>query len=41
MVNAMTQYTTQLSYAAIGEVVNDEVMIMPMIETQEGIDNVE
>lgn len=37
----MTQYTTQLSYSAIAEVVNDEVMIMPMIETQEGVDNVE
>ncbi|KAF7537021.1 hypothetical protein G7054_g4034 [Neopestalotiopsis clavispora] len=41
MVTAMTQYTTNLSYAAIGEVVNDEVMIMPMIETTEGIENVE
>ncbi|KAI0144999.1 HpcH/HpaI aldolase [Pestalotiopsis sp. NC0098] len=41
MVTAMTQYTTNLSYAAIGQVVNDEVMIMPMIETQEGIENVE
>ncbi|KAH9884234.1 HpcH/HpaI aldolase [Xylariomycetidae sp. FL2044] len=41
MVTAMTQYTTSLSYAAIGEVVNDEVMIMPMIETQEGVENVE
>ena len=41
MVTAMTQYTTTLSYAAIAEVVNDEVMIMPMIETCEGVDNVE
>ncbi|KAK6063136.1 4-hydroxy-2-oxovalerate aldolase (HpcH/HpaI aldolase) [Seiridium cupressi] len=41
MVTAMTQYTTTLSYAAIGEVVNQEVMIMPMIETQEGVENVE
>ncbi|CAI0648075.1 unnamed protein product [Colletotrichum noveboracense] len=41
MVTAMTQYTTQLSYAAIAEVVNDEVLIMPMIETKEGVENVE
>ncbi|KAI8283788.1 hypothetical protein K4K59_007627 [Colletotrichum sp. SAR11_240] len=34
-------YTTQLSYAAIAEVVNDEVLIMPMIETKEGVENVE
>lgn len=40
MVTAMTQYTTELSYAAIA-VVNDEVMIMPMIETKEGVENVE
>ncbi|KUJ18713.1 HpcH/HpaI aldolase [Mollisia scopiformis] len=41
MVTAMTQYTTQLSYAAIAEVENEEVMIMPMIETKEGVENVE
>lgn len=41
MVSAMTQYTTQLSYASIAEVVNQEVLIMPMIESQEGVDNVE
>lgn len=41
MVSAMTQYTTKLSYAAVAEVVNQEVMIMPMIESQEGVDNVE
>ncbi|OHE93437.1 HpcH/HpaI aldolase [Colletotrichum orchidophilum] len=41
MVTAMTQYTTTLSYAAIAEVVNDEVLIMPMIETKEGVENVE
>lgn len=41
MVTAMTQYTTHLSYAAIAEVVNDEVLIMPMIETKEGVENVE
>ncbi|KAF4121456.1 HpcH/HpaI aldolase/citrate lyase family [Geosmithia morbida] len=41
MVSAMTQYTTELSYATISEVVNNEVMIMPMIESQEGVDNVE
>ncbi|PVH89466.1 HpcH/HpaI aldolase [Cadophora sp. DSE1049] len=41
MVTAMTQYTTSLSYGAIAEVVNDEVMIMPMIETKEGVENVE
>ncbi|EOO00163.1 putative 4-hydroxy-2-oxovalerate aldolase protein [Phaeoacremonium minimum UCRPA7] len=37
----MTQYTTQLSYATIAEVVNEEVMIMPMIETTDGVENVE
>ncbi|UQC74934.1 HpcH/HpaI aldolase [Colletotrichum lupini] len=41
MVTAMTQYTTTLSYAAIAEVVNDDVLIMPMIETREGVENVE
>ncbi|KZL82208.1 aldolase [Colletotrichum incanum] len=41
MVTAMTQYTTQLSYAAVAEVVNNEVLIMPMIETKEGVENVE
>ncbi|ORY25462.1 HpcH/HpaI aldolase [Naematelia encephala] len=41
MVTAMTQYSTQLSYAAIGQVVNDNVLMMPMIETQEGLANVE
>lgn len=41
MVTAMTQYTTTLSYAAISEVVNDAVLIMPMIETKEGVENVE
>lgn len=41
MVTAMTQYTTTLSYAAIGEVVNNEVIIMPMIETRDGVENVE
>ncbi|WWD22198.1 hypothetical protein CI109_106689 [Kwoniella shandongensis] len=41
MVTAMTQYSTQLSYATVAEVVNDNVLIMPMIETQEGLANVE
>jgi len=41
MVTAMTQYATNLSYGAIAEVVNDNVMIMPMIETEEGLANVE
>ncbi|KAH8673397.1 HpcH/HpaI aldolase [Xylariales sp. PMI_506] len=41
MVTAMTQYTTNLTYDAIAEAVNDQVLIMPMIETQEGVDNVE
>ncbi|KAK2059066.1 HpcH/HpaI aldolase [Colletotrichum caudatum] len=41
MVTAMTQYTTELSYATIAEVVNNEVLIMPMIETKEGVENVE
>ncbi|KAK0374062.1 HpcH/HpaI aldolase [Colletotrichum limetticola] len=41
MVTAMTQYTTTLSYAAIAEVVNDDVLIMPMIETRESVENVE
>ncbi|KAK2015106.1 HpcH/HpaI aldolase [Colletotrichum eremochloae] len=41
MVTAMTQYTTELSYAALAEAVNNEVLIMPMIETKEGVENVE
>jgi 4-hydroxy-2-oxoheptanedioate aldolase len=41
MVTSMTQYTTQLSYAAIAEVVNEEVMIIPMIETKGGVENIE
>jgi hypothetical protein len=41
MVTAMTQYATTLSYAAIPDVVNEEVMIMPTIETKEGVENVE
>lgn len=41
MVTAMTQYETRLSYSAISAVVNDAVMIMPMIETIEGVQNVE
>lgn len=41
MVTAMPQYKTELSYAEIVEVVNEEVMIMPMIETEEGVENVE
>ncbi|KXS96248.1 hypothetical protein AC578_5481 [Pseudocercospora eumusae] len=41
MVTAMTQYETRLSYATISEVVNESVMIMPMIETIEGVENVE
>jgi hypothetical protein len=41
MVTAMTQYETRISYAAVAEVVNEEVMIMPMIETIEGVENVE
>ncbi|KAK1499139.1 HpcH/HpaI aldolase [Colletotrichum tamarilloi] len=41
IVTAMTQYTTTLSYAAIAEVVNDDVLIMAMIEIREGVENVE
>ncbi|KDN64760.1 putative HpcH/HpaI aldolase [Colletotrichum sublineola] len=41
MVTAMTQYTTELSYGALAEAVNNEVLIMPMIETKEGVENVE
>lgn len=41
MVQPMTQYSTELSYATVAEVVNDEVIIMPMIETKEGVENVE
>ena len=41
MVSAMTQYETRLSYSTISTVVNDAVMIMPMIETIEGVENVE
>ncbi|KAF2171781.1 hypothetical protein M409DRAFT_50425 [Zasmidium cellare ATCC 36951] len=41
MVSAMTQYETRLSYSTISTVVNDAVMIMPMIETTTGVENVE
>lgn len=41
MVSAMTQYETRLSYPTISTVVNDTVLIMPMIETIEGVENVE
>lgn len=38
MVTAMTQYETRLSFSTV---VNDAVMIMPMIETKEGVEIVE
>jgi len=42
MVTAMTQYAAMgLSYRAVGEVVNENIMIMPMIETVDGVKNVE
>ena len=41
MVTPQTQYEVGLNYAALAPVVNDEIMIMPMIETQEGLDNIE
>ncbi|WVQ83442.1 hypothetical protein IAT38_005583 [Cryptococcus sp. DSM 104549] len=41
MVTAMTQYSSGIGYRAIGQVVNENVMIMPMIETEEGVANVE
>lgn len=41
MVSAMTQYETRLSYSTISKVVNEAVLIMPMIETIEGVENVE
>lgn len=37
----MTQYATGFTYDTIAEVVNNEVLIMPMIETNEGVANVE
>lgn len=41
MVTAMTQYSSNIGYRAIAQAVNDNVLIMPMIETREGVENVE
>ncbi|KAF2448076.1 HpcH/HpaI aldolase [Karstenula rhodostoma CBS 690.94] len=41
MVQPMTQYATNFTYDIIAQVVNDAVLIMPMIETNEGVANVE
>ncbi|KAJ6606037.1 Phosphoenolpyruvate/pyruvate domain-containing protein [Mycena vulgaris] len=40
MFNAITQYTTGLHFEAMAKVSNDTTLIMPMIETREGLDNV-
>ena len=41
MVTALTQYAVGLNYAAVGQIVNQSALIMPMIETQEGLKNAE
>ncbi|KAJ7119116.1 Phosphoenolpyruvate/pyruvate domain-containing protein [Mycena epipterygia] len=40
MFNAITQYTTGLHFEAMAKVSNDTTLIMPMIETREGLQNV-
>lgn len=41
MFTAVTQYQTSVGFGAITQVVNDSILIMPMIETAEGVANVE
>ncbi|KAF8917009.1 Phosphoenolpyruvate/pyruvate domain-containing protein [Mucidula mucida] len=41
MLNAITQYSTGIHFKAISKVSNDTTIIMPMIETKEGLENVE
>jgi 2-keto-3-deoxy-L-rhamnonate aldolase RhmA len=41
MFTAVSQYQTTIGHAAVSQVVNDTVLIMPMVETVEGLENVE
>ncbi|KXJ88956.1 HpcH/HpaI aldolase [Microdochium bolleyi] len=41
MVQAMMQYASHIPYQVVSDVVNDAVQILPMIETREGLANVE
>ncbi|KAF9769457.1 hypothetical protein IL306_013121 [Fusarium sp. DS 682] len=41
MAQPITQYTTHIPHQIVAEVVNDSVMILPMIETKEGVSNAE
>ncbi|RBA21176.1 HpcH/HpaI aldolase [Fusarium proliferatum] len=41
MAQPITQYTTHIPQQVVAQVINDNVMIMPMIETTEGVSNAE
>lgn len=41
MAQPITQYTTHIPHQVVAQVINDNVMIMPMIETAEGVSNAE
>ncbi len=41
MVTPMMQYSTGIDFRAVAQVSNENVLIMPMIETVEGVENVE
>ncbi|SCV28551.1 uncharacterized protein FFB14_01784 [Fusarium fujikuroi] len=41
MAQPITQYTTHIPHQVVAQVINDNVMIMPMIETAEGLLNAE
>lgn len=41
MLTPLTQYSTGIHFKAVSEVSNDAILIMPMIETKQGLDNVE
>lgn len=41
MAQPITQYATNIPPHLVAEVVNDNVLILPMIETKEGVSNAE
>lgn len=41
MLTPLTQYSTGIHFKAVSEVSNDAILIMPMIETKQGVENVE
>ncbi|EIM89146.1 Phosphoenolpyruvate/pyruvate domain-containing protein [Stereum hirsutum FP-91666 SS1] len=41
MLTPLTQYSTGIHFKAVSEVSNDAILIMPMIETRQGVENVE